>query len=75
MRFIIEQEGIEVEKLWKEVNVLPEKRYERCFTFEIDGELYLMDSVEKKLDKIDKTNLENNFVFNPVEKEYLYYGG
>ena len=75
MRFIVEQEEIEVEKLWKEVNVLPEKRYERCFTFEMDGELYLMDSVEKKLDKIDKTNLENNFVFNPVEKEYPYYGG
>ena len=75
MRFIVEQEEIEIEKLWKEVNVLPEKRYERCFTFEMDGKTYLMDSVQKTLNITDKAELENNFVFNPVEKEYPYYGG
>ena len=75
MRFIVEQEEIEIEKLWKEVNVLPEKRYERCFTFEMDGKTYLMDSVQKTLNITDKAELENNFVFNPAEKEYPYYGG
>ena len=75
MRFIVEQEEIEIEKLWKKVNVLPEKRYERCFTFEMEGKTYLMDSVQKTLNLADKAELENIFVFNPVEKEYPYYGG
>ena len=75
MRFIVEQEEIEVEKLWKEVKAIPEKRYERCFIFEVDGKTYLMDSVEKILKVVDRKELEKDFVFNPVEKEYPYFGG
>ena len=75
MRLIVEQEEVEIEKLWKEVKVIPEKRYARCFTFEIDGKTYLMDSVQKTLNIVDRRELEENFVFNPVKKEYPYYGG
>ena len=75
MRLIVEQEEIEIEKLWKEVNVLPEKRYERCFTFEIDGKTYLMDKKQKKLNIVNDEEIEKNYVSNPIEKEYPYYGG
>ena len=75
MRLIVEQEEIEIEKLWKEVNVLPEKRYERCFSFEMDGKTYLMDSVQKKLNIVNDEEIEKNYVSNPIEKEYHYYGG
>lgn len=75
MRLIAEQEELEIEKLWKEVNDIPEKRYARCFCFEFDGNTYLMDSVERKLNIVNKRMLEKGFVFNPVENEYPYYGG
>lgn len=76
MRMIVEQENIEVEKLWKEVKANPEKRFERCFIFEVDTKTYLMDSVEKTLKIVDDVqNLKKEYVFNPAEEEYPYYGG
>ena len=75
MRFLVEQEEIEVEKLWKEVKAQPEKRYERCFVFENEGKTYLIDTVMKVLITVNKEELKRDFVSNPVEKEYPYYGG
>lgn len=76
MRSIVEHEEIEVEKIWKEVKGDIEKRYVRCLIFNFDDKTYLIDSVEQKLNAIDKDNLDRNvFVFNPEENEYLYYGG
>lgn len=76
IRAIIEKEGIEIEKIWKEVKGAEEKRYARCIIFEFDSKTYLVDSVDKTLRIIKKENLNNNiFIFNPEEHEYSYYGG
>lgn len=76
MRAIIENEGIEIEKIWKEIKGGIEKRYVRCLTFNFDGKTYLMDSVEQKLEETNKEKLEKEmFIFNPEKNEYPYYGG
>ena len=75
MRAIIEQENIEIEKLWKEVKDAAEKRYERCFIFDIEGKTYLMDSIKKEINLVKKEDLVEEFIFNPAENEYTYYGG
>ncbi len=72
----IENEEIEVDKIWKEVKGGPEKRHVRCLIFELDGKTYLLDSVEKVLCETNKEDLiEQGFIFNPEENEYAYYGG
>lgn len=76
MRAIIEQEGIEIEKIWKEVKGSNEKRYERCLIFNFNSNTYLLDSVDKTLNIINKEEIDKNvFVFNPEENQYTYYGG
>ena len=76
MRGIIENEEIEIEKIWKEVKGGSEKRYVRCLVFNFDSNTYLLDSVDKTLNIIDKEKLDKNiFIFNPEENEYPYYGG
>ena len=76
MRIKIENEKIEIEKIWKEVKGEVEKRYARCLIFKFDVNTYLLDSVEKTLSIIDKEKLDKKvFVFNPEENEYSYYGG
>ena len=76
IRAIVEHEGIEIEKIWKEVKNADEKRYARCIIFDFEGKTYLIDSVEKELSIINKDDLDKNiFVFKPEENEYLYYGG
>ena len=76
MRAIIENEEIEIEKIWKEVKGENEKRYARCLTFNFNNKTYLLDSVDKTLKVTSKENLEKeNFIFNPEENEYAYYGG
>ena len=76
MRAIIEDEGIEIEKLWKEDVEAEEKRYERCLIFNFDSNTYLLDSIDKSLNIIDKEKLDKTiFIFNPEEHEYPYYGG
>ena len=76
MRAIIEQEEIEIEKIWKEIKGGPEKRYVRCLTFNLDGKTYLLDSVLQKLNEINKEDFDKKqFIFNPEENEYPYYGG
>ena len=76
MRSKIEHQGIEIEKLWKEVIGGSEKRYVRCLMFYYDNKTYLLDSVEQKLITINKDNLDNKvFILNPEENQYPYYGG
>ena len=76
MRSKIEHQGIEIEKLWKEVTGGSEKRYVRCLMFYYDNKTYLLDSVEQKLITINKDNLDNKlFILNPEENQYPYYGG
>ena len=76
MRSIIEDEGIEIEKLWKEDVEAKERRYERCLIFDFNSKTYLLDSIDKSLNIIDKEKLDKTiFIFNPEEHEYPYYGG
>lgn len=76
MRAIIESEGIEIEKIWKEVKNVEEKRYVRCLIFNFNSKDYLLDSLDKTLKVIDKEKLDKKiFVFKPEENYYSYYGG
>jgi len=76
MRAIIESEGIEIEKIWKEVKNVEERRYVRCLIFNFNSKDYLLDSLDKTLKVIDKEKLDKKiFVFKPEENYYSYYGG
>lgn len=76
MRIKIENEEIEIEKIWKKVKSDGEKRYARCLIFNFDSKTYLLDSVDRTLNVIDKEKLDRKiFIFNPEENEYPYYGG
>ena len=76
MRSKIENEGIEIEKVWKEIRGNMEKRYVRCLLFYFDSKTYLLDSVNKTLNVINKEKLDKEvFVLNPEESQYLYFGG
>ncbi len=76
MRSIIENEEIEIEKIWKEVKESSEKRYSRCLFFNYDSKTYLLDSVDKTLNPINLQNLDKKiFILNPEENEYPYFGG
>ena len=76
IRAIVENEGIKIEKIWKEDKVAPEKRYERCIIFEFDGKTYLIDSIEQAIIQLEKGDLDKNvFVFNSAENIYPYFGG
>lgn len=76
MRSIVEHEEIEIEKIWKEIKGDGEKRYARCLIFNFDSKTYLLDSVDKTLNVINKEKLDKKiFIFNPEENEYPYYGG
>ncbi len=76
MRLIIEQEDIEIEKIWKRVEDAPEKRYTRCLIFDFNAKNYLLDSINKTLNVVEKENLDKQiFIENPEENEYTYLGG
>ena len=76
MRAKIEHEGIKIEKIWKEARDGYEKRYVRCLIFNFNSKMYLLDSIDKTLKITDRERLEKeNFIFNPEEHEYSYYGG
>lgn len=76
MRAIIENTGLEIEKIWKEDKRGLEKRYERCIIFEFNEETYLIDSIEQTLEIINRNELNRKlFIFNSNENEYFYYGG
>ena len=76
IRFLIEECGIEIEKVWKEDKKANEKRYERCLYFEFNNKTYLVDSINKDLSIINLDELDRNlFIFNSMENQYKYYGG
>lgn len=75
MRSIIEHEEIEIEKIWREVKGDAEKRYARCLTFEFNSKTYLLDSIDQTLNVINKKNIDKNYILNPEENEYPYFGG
>ena len=76
MRSKIEKQGIEIEKIWKEVKGASEKRYVRCLLFNYNSNSYLLDSLEQTLNKVNREDIDKNvFVFNPEDNEYPYYGG
>lgn len=76
MRSIIEQEGFKIEKLWKEDIGTPERRYERCLMFNFNNKNYLLDSIDKSLNEIEREKInEKIFIFKPEENEYPYHGG
>ncbi len=76
IRFLIEESGIEIEKVWKEDKYANEKRYERCLYFEFNNKIYLLDSINKDLSIINLEKLDRNlFIFNSLENQYKYYGG
>lgn len=76
VRFLIEEAGIKIEKIWKEDKKANEKRYERCLYFKYDDKTYLLDSIDKTLSVINLDDLDKNlFVFNSAENQYMYYGG
>jgi len=76
IRAVVENEGIKIEKIWKEDKAAPEKRYERFIIFELDGETYLIYSIEQCIIQTEKEDLDTKiFVFNSAENVYPYYGG
>ena len=76
MRAMIEDNGIEVEKIWKQIKDSDEKRHVRCLIFDFKTKTYLLDTVEKTLTEIKKEDLNKEvFITNPEEKQYAYYGG
>ena len=76
MRAKIENEEIEIEKIWKEVKGGYEKRYARCLLFDYNSKTYLLDSIEQTLHEVNKDSVDQNiFIFNPEENYYTYCGG
>ena len=70
----VENQGIEIEKIWKQIKGGAEKRYVRCILFDFDGKTYLIDTVEQEMKVVNREDLKE-FVFNPQEHQYPYYGG
>ena len=76
MRSIIEHEEIEIEKIWRQIKGDGEKRNVRCLIFNFDSKTYLLDSIDKTLNIINRDELdEKTYIFTPEENEYPYYGG
>ena len=76
LRNIIEKSGIMIEKIWRVDRLNIEQRYERCLYFEYKNNIYLLDSIDKKLSIVDLDKLDNKqYVFNSEENTYKYYGG
>lgn len=76
MKKIIEDEGIDTDRLWKLESETPEKRYVRCIGFEYKNKKYIVDSVlQKMFSEIDSDYDESLYITNPEEHLYEYYGG
>lgn len=76
MRTIIEEKGIEIDKIWRVITGGPEKRHVRCIVFNYDNKTYLLDSVEQFLKEVTINELDKNlYIIKPEEHEYPYFGG
>ena len=75
-RALIEEQGFNIEKVWKEDTRNTERRYERCLYFDYKNQTYLLDSIDKTLKPVRIEDIDKNiFVFNAEEHDYKYYGG
>lgn len=76
MKLILKNEGFETDKIWKEVKEENcEKRYSRCLLFEFNKKVYLIDTVEKTLEQVEKNELDKKYILKPEENRYPYFGG
>ena len=76
MKQILKNEGFETDKIWKEVKERScEKRYSRCLVFEYDRKTYLIDTVDKTLEEVEKNELAKKYILRPEENRYPYFGG
>lgn len=75
MRVIIEDEGIEIEKVWREVKSANEKRYSRCLVFEFESKKYILDNIDKTLRITNNEEISKNYVLDSEKKDYPYFGG
>lgn len=76
IRAIIEAEGFKISKIWKKDITNAERRHERCLYFEYEGNTYLLDSINKSLEKVKLDDIDKNlFIFNAAEHTYEYKGG
>lgn len=76
MKLILKNEGFETDKIWKEVKEENcEKRYSRCLLFKFNKKVYLIDTVEKTLEQVEKNELDKKYILKPEENRYPYFGG
>ena len=75
MKSILGNEGIDTDKIWREVKGDYEKRYSRCLVFDFNSKTYLIDTVDKTLQEVDRKDLAKKYILKPEEKRYPYFGG
>lgn len=75
MKDKIESNDIETERAWKLYITKPEKSYVRCLYFKYNNDYYLLDTINQKLEKQTMEYIDKNYILNPEENLYSYYGG
>ena len=75
MKSILGNEGIDTDKIWREVKGDYEKRYSRCLVFDFNLKTYLIDTVDKTLEEVDRKDLAKKYILKPEENRYPYFGG
>lgn len=75
MKSILGNEGIDTDKIWREVKGDYEKRYSRCLVFDLNSKTYLIDTVDKILEEVDRKDLAEKYILKPEENRYPYFGG
>lgn len=72
IRFLIEKNGIEIEKIWQKDKRNTERRYERCLYFKLNNKTYLLDSINRTLSTVNLDELDKNqFIFNPEDDPHI----
>lgn len=66
---------IDADKVWREIPNAKEKNYVRNLSFEYDGKKYIVDSIDQTIKETTDEEIEKNYITNPEEHEYTYYGG
>lgn len=63
-RTLIEEQGLKVSKLWKQVENTIEKGYARCLSFKFNNNTYLIDSIYQTLQKSKFKKRDNKLFRN-----------
>jgi undecaprenyl pyrophosphate synthase len=66
---------IDADKVWRKIPNAKEKNYVRNLSFEYDGKKYIVDSIDQTIKETTDEEIEKNYITNPEEHEYTYYGG